>query len=77
MGDVATVSVLARTALEARADFPILATSRNGKPLAYLDSAATAQKPRAVLDAMDDYYRRYNANVHRGVYTLSELATAA
>jgi len=69
--------VLARTPLEARADFPILATSRDGKPLAYLDSAATAQKPRAVLDAMDDYYRRYNANVHRGVYTLSEQATAA
>jgi cysteine desulfurase/selenocysteine lyase len=70
--------VLAPTALEvARADFPILATSRDGKPLAYLDSAATAQKPRAVLDAMDDYYRRYNANVHRGVYTLSEQATAA
>ncbi|MGH2390209.1 MAG: SufS family cysteine desulfurase [Chloroflexota bacterium] len=54
----------------------MLGTSRAGKPLAYLDSAATSQKPLAVLDAMDDYYRRYNANVHRGVYTLSEQATA-
>jgi len=77
VGDVATASVRARTPPAVRADFPILATSRNGKPLAYLDSAATAQKPLAVLDAMDDYYRRYNANVHRGVYTLSEQATAA
>ena len=77
MGDVATASMRARTPLAARADFPILATSRDGMPLAYLDSAATAQKPLAVLEAMDDYYRRYNANVHRGVYTLSEQATAA
>ena len=77
MSDVAIASVLARTPSAARADFPILATSRDGKPLAYLDSAATAQKPRAVLDAMDDYYRRTNANVHRGVYWLSEQATAA
>lgn len=60
-----------------RADFPILATSRGGKPLVYLDSAATSQKPLAVLAAMDDYYRRYNANVHRGVYHISERATAA
>ena len=60
-----------------RADFPILATSRDGKPLVYLDNAATSQKPAAVLDAMSDYYARYNANVHRGVYAISEEATAA
>src|SRR5437764_11100654 len=49
----------------------------NGKPLIYLDSAATSQKPAVVIDIMDDYYRRYNANPHRGVYTISEEATAA
>jgi cysteine desulfurase/selenocysteine lyase len=59
-----------------RSDFPILARQVNGKPLVYLDSAATSQKPAAVIDAMDDYYRRYNANPHRGVYVLSEEATA-
>src|SRR5437588_8019064 len=60
-----------------RADFPILGRRVNGKPLIYLDSAATSQKPALVIDAMDDYYRRYNANPHRGVYVLSEEATAA
>jgi cysteine desulfurase / selenocysteine lyase len=60
-----------------RADFPILGRQINGKPLVYLDSAATSQKPAVVIDAMDDYYRRYNANPHRGVYTISEEATAA
>ena len=58
-----------------RSDFPILRREVNGHPLAYLDNAATSQKPLAVLDAMDDYYRRTNANVHRGVHTLSEEAT--
>ena len=60
-----------------RADFPILSRKVKDKPLVYLDSAATSQKPSAVIDAMDDYYRRYNANPHRGVYLLSEEATAA
>lgn len=60
-----------------RADFPILATSARGKPLVYLDSAATSQKPEMVIAAMTDYYRRYNANVHRGVYAISEEATSA
>jgi len=60
-----------------RADFPILSRQINGKPLVYLDSAATSQKPAIVIDSMDDYYRRYNANPHRGVYTISEEATAA
>lgn len=56
-------------------DFPILDREVNGKRLVYLDSAATAQKPIAVLDAMDRYYRTTNANVHRGVYTIAEEAT--
>ncbi len=60
-----------------RADFPILQQQVNGYPLAFLDSAASSQKPSVVIDAMNDYYRRYHANVHRGVYQLSELATAA
>lgn len=58
-----------------REDFPILQQHVHGKPLVYLDSAATSQKPEAVIRAMDVYYRQTNANVHRGVYTLSEQAT--
>jgi cysteine desulfurase / selenocysteine lyase len=58
-----------------RGDFPILDREVRGKPLVYLDSANTSQKPRQVLDAMDDYYQRHNANVHRAVHTLSEEAT--
>jgi cysteine desulfurase/selenocysteine lyase len=60
-----------------RADFPILERKVNGKRLAYLDSSATTQKPNQVIDAITDYYRRYNSNVHRGVHTLAEEATAA
>jgi cysteine desulfurase/selenocysteine lyase len=60
-----------------RADFPILEQTVNGKPLVYLDNAATSQKPIAVLDTLDTYYREYNANVHRGIHTLSERATDA
>jgi cysteine desulfurase/selenocysteine lyase len=59
-----------------REDFPILQQTVNGKPLVYLDSTSTSQKPEAVLRAMDEYYRRFNANVHRGVYYLAEEATA-
>ena len=59
-----------------REDFPILARHVHGKPLVYLDSAATSQKPVQVLDAMDAYYRETNANVHRGVYELAAEATA-
>lgn len=58
-----------------RADFPILRRTVHGKPLVYLDSTATSQKPQAVLDTMDDYYLTCNANIHRGVYELSETAT--
>jgi cysteine desulfurase/selenocysteine lyase len=60
-----------------RADFPILHRLVHGKPLVYLDNAATTQKPRAVIDAISAYYEGSNANVHRGVHTLSELATDA
>ncbi|MBN8636994.1 MAG: cysteine desulfurase [Anaerolineae bacterium] len=61
-----------------RADFPILQQEHHaGVPLIYLDNAASSQKPRQVIDAIDDYYRRYNANVHRGIHKLSEEATAA
>ena len=70
----------ARPALDAqrlRADFPIFEQKIHGKPLAYLDSAASSQKPRQVLDTVRDFYETSYANVHRGVYTLSEKATAA
>jgi len=59
-----------------RDDFPILRQRPNGKPLVYLDSAATSQKPRQVLDAYLRFYEEYNANVHRGVYSIAERATA-
>ncbi len=59
-----------------RADFPILSRTVHGKPLVYLDNAATAQKPRAVIDAINEYYREYNSNIHRGVHHLSEKATS-
>ena len=60
-----------------RADFAILAERINGKPLVYLDNAATSQKPRVVLDAIANYYTHMNANIHRGVHTLSVRATEA
>ncbi len=60
-----------------RDDFPILSTTVNGKPLVYLDSASTSQKPNVVIEAVDTFYREYNANVHRGIYTIGERSTAA
>lgn len=59
-----------------RADFPILKQQVHGQALVYLDNAATTQKPNCVLDAMDQYYRHENANIHRGVHALSQIATA-
>ena len=58
-----------------RTDFPILTQTVNGKPLVYLDNAATAQKPKQVIETLDNYYREYNSNIHRGVHTLSQKAT--
>ncbi len=63
--------------LKIRADFPILHQQVNGRPLVYLDNAATSQKPRAVIDALVRYYERDNANVHRGIHALSMRATSA
>ena len=60
-----------------RADFPILSQKVNGKPLVYFDNGATSQTPQVVIDAIVDYYSRYNANIHRGVHTLSQMATDA
>ena len=61
--------------VEIRADFPVLDQMINGKPLVYLDNAATSQKPQTVIDALVNYYSTENANVHRGVHTLSQRAT--
>lgn len=69
----ATVTDLAFT----RTDFPVLSRSVNGRPLVYLDNGATTQKPFEVIDAVSNYYSSYNANIHRGVHTLSQEASAA
>jgi cysteine desulfurase/selenocysteine lyase len=63
--------------LSLRREFPILQQQVNGKPLAFLDSGASSQKPRRVIECLEEYYKRSNANVHRGVYKLSEEATFA
>src|SRR5260370_40868530 len=70
------VAATTRGAAEIRQDFPILARQVHGKPLVYLDSTASSQKPFAVIETMDEYYKMYNANVHRGVYEISEEATS-
>jgi len=75
----ATAANDARTSFDVetvRRDFPILSERVHGKRLVYLDSANTSQKPQSVLDAMDDYYRHANANIHRATHLLSERATA-
>jgi cysteine desulfurase/selenocysteine lyase len=61
--------------MSVRADFPLLARTVHGKPLTYLDNGASAQRPNAVIDAVDDYERRHHSNIHRGVHTLSQEAT--
>ncbi len=71
-----TAPALPRSIEEIRAEFPILAREIHGRPLAYLDNGATAEKPLAVIETLDRYWREQNANVHRGVHTLSEEATA-
>jgi len=60
-----------------RRQFPVLSRKVKGKPLIYFDNAATAQKPQVVIDALVNYYTGYNANIHRGIHTLAEEATAA
>ncbi|TMR68633.1 aminotransferase class V-fold PLP-dependent enzyme, partial [Streptococcus pseudopneumoniae] len=60
-----------------RKDFPILQQEVNGKPLIYLDSAASSQKPLSVIEALENYYKEYNSNVHRGIHHLSQKATDA
>lgn len=66
-----------RSVMDIRNDFPILSRQVHGKPLVYLDSTASSQKPTSVIEAMSHYYQTYHANVHRGVYEISEEATAA
>jgi cysteine desulfurase/selenocysteine lyase len=73
---VATAPTLPRSLDEIRAEFPILQREIHGEPLAYLDNGATSQKPVAVIEALDRYWRSENANVHRGVHTISEEATS-
>jgi cysteine desulfurase/selenocysteine lyase len=68
-------AVADRPLVDVRADFPVLDRQFEGKRLVYLDSAATSQKPRRVLEAIDSYYRHSNANIHRGVYALAREAT--
>ena len=68
---------VAESALQVRADFPILARRPGGRPLVYLDSGATSQKPQVVIDALSAHLREHNANVHRGVYPLAQEADAA
>ena len=80
MSDLSTANSTTSPVLDVEAirrDFPILAQEINGKPLVYLDNGASAQKPQAVLDAMDRYYREMHSNVHRGAHTLGDRATTA
>jgi cysteine desulfurase/selenocysteine lyase len=74
-GEQLTESVAEFDIARIREDFPILKQTVNGKPLVYLDNAATSQKPQAVIDALTRYYTTENSNVHRGVHTLSQMAT--
>jgi len=69
------MSSLVSTALDLRRDFPILGRQIDGRPIIYLDSSNTSQKPASVIESIDDYYRRHNANIHRAVYQLAQEAT--
>ena len=69
--------VLEKDLKNVRKDFPILSQEVNGKPLVYLDNGASSQKPQVVIDAITKYYTEINANIHRGVHTLSQKATDA
>jgi cysteine desulfurase/selenocysteine lyase len=71
----AATATLPRPVEQIRSDFPILSRRINGRPLVYVDNAATSQKPASVIEAIDSYYQRSNANIHRGVYELAEEAT--
>ena len=75
MKNIALVNDSRFDVMSLRKDFPVLARMIRGKPLAYLDNGASAQRPTAVIDAVDDYERRHHANIHRGVHTLSQEAT--
>jgi cysteine desulfurase / selenocysteine lyase len=75
MKNIALVNDSRFDVMSMRKDFPVLARTVRGKPLAYLDNGASAQRPTAVIDAVDDYERRHHANIHRGVHTLSQEAT--
>lgn len=77
IADAAPASVPSLDVARLRDAFPILKRQVHGKTLVYLDNAATSQTPQPVIDVFDDYYRRYNANIHRGLHTLADEATAA
>ncbi len=77
MNAITETAVNEFNAAQVRKDFPILEQKVNGKPLVYFDNGATTQKPIQVINAVEDYYKHYNSNVHRGVHTLSRLATDA
>src|SRR2546422_11738938 len=76
MKNIALLDTIRFDVMSAREDFPVLARTIRGKPLAYLDNGASAQRPASVIGAIDDYERRHHANIHRGVHTLSQEATA-
>jgi cysteine desulfurase/selenocysteine lyase len=76
MKNIALVSESRFDVMSVRGEFPVLGRSIHGKPLAYLDNGASAQRPNAVIDAVNDYERHHHANIHRGVHTLSQEATS-
>jgi cysteine desulfurase/selenocysteine lyase len=77
MTELKTIQKTSIDIQKVRADFPILSHKVNNRALIYFDNGATAQKPQSVIDAIDNYYKNQNANVHRGVHTLSQEITVA